>query len=164
MARLPEADIVYAWGVLHHTGDMYEAITNAAAKVRPGGLFFLALYRKTILCRAWKIEKRFYSGASDRTRAIIRAAWIAKTRLAFLLKRKDFDGMVASYEAGRAMDYYRDMDDWLGGFPYESITPPECRAFLGALGFSLIKERVLTDGVSIAISSGCDEWVFRRER
>ncbi len=166
MTGLPEADIVYSWGVLHHTGNMYEAIRRAAAKVRSGGLFFLALYRKTILCPAWKIEKRFYSGASERVRGLIRAAWVGKTRLSFRLKGRDFDAMVAGYGlgGGRGMDYYRDIDDWLGGYPYESITPKECRSALGELGFSLVTERASTQGVAIAMSSGCDEWVFRRDR
>jgi len=166
MATLPEADIVYSWGVLHHTGNMYEAIRSAAAKVRQGGLFFLALYRRTILCSAWKVEKRFYSGASPRVRALIRDAWIAKTRLSLRLKGQDFHAMIANYgqTAGRGMDYYRDVDDWLGGYPYESITPRECRAFVGSLGFSLVTERAVTQGVAVATSSGCDEWVFRRGR
>ncbi len=166
MASLPEFDIVYSWGVLHHTGQMFSAIENAAAKVRSGGLFYLALYRKTILCPVWKVEKRFYSSAPERVRSWLRAAWIAKTRLAFRLKGRDFDSMVAegSRAIGRGMDYVRDVDDWLGGYPYESITPPACREFLGGLGFSLVRERALTQGISIATSSGCDEWLFKLDR
>ena len=51
MARLGEYDIVYSWGVLHHTGAMHDAIRNAASCVNHGGLFVFALYRKTRLCR-----------------------------------------------------------------------------------------------------------------
>mgnify|MGYP003970679249 CR=1 FL=1 len=54
-------DIVYSWGVLHHTGDMFAAIDKALEQVNPGGLVCLALYRKTALCWLWKIEKRFYT-------------------------------------------------------------------------------------------------------
>ena len=43
-------DIVHSWGVLHHTGDMDGALKSAAALVAPGGLFEIALYRKTPLC------------------------------------------------------------------------------------------------------------------
>jgi SAM-dependent methyltransferase len=164
MATLPRADIVYSWGVLHHTGHMHQAITAAAAKVQPGGLFFLALYRKTILCWAWRIEKRFYSGTSDRIRSLIRNAWVAKTKLAFRIKGRDFNTMIADYgkDGGRGMDYYRDVDDGLGGYPYESITPSACRSFLASLGFSLVTEHALTQGISFATSSGCDEWLFKR--
>jgi 2-polyprenyl-6-hydroxyphenyl methylase/3-demethylubiquinone-9 3-methyltransferase len=165
MARLPSVDIVYSWGVLHHTGRMYDAIRNAAGKVKPGGLFFLALYRKTIFCELWKIEKRLYCAGPEALRAGLRRAWVAKTRHACRLKGRDFDTMVAHYTAStlRGMDYERDVDDWLGGYPYESLTPPECRDFMGGLGFTLVNERAVTQGVSYSLSNGCDEWVFRRE-
>ncbi len=37
MARLDSTDVVYSWGVLHHTGSMWPVLEAAAAKVRPGG-------------------------------------------------------------------------------------------------------------------------------
>ena len=40
-------DVVYSWGVLHHTGDMWRAIEKAASLVAPGGLLAIALYRRT---------------------------------------------------------------------------------------------------------------------
>lgn len=40
-------DVIYSWGVLHHTGDMMRALRQAASLVKPGGLFIFALYRKT---------------------------------------------------------------------------------------------------------------------
>ena len=46
-------DIVHSWGVLHHTGDLWPAIKSAAALVKPGGLFAVALYRKTPMCGFW---------------------------------------------------------------------------------------------------------------
>jgi 2-polyprenyl-6-hydroxyphenyl methylase/3-demethylubiquinone-9 3-methyltransferase len=165
MAALPDFDVVYSWGVLHHTGQMHRAIANAAHRVRPGGSFYVALYRKTIFCPAWRAEKRLYSRAPEGVRALLRAAWIGKTRLSFFVKRRDFEAMVAEYgeAGGRGMDYERDVDDWMGGYPYESITPRECRDLMRDLGFSLVTERALTQGISFATSSGCDEWVFRRE-
>ena len=163
MAGLPMADIVYSWGVLHHTGRMHDAIRAASRKVAPGGLFCIALYRKTVLCGLWKLEKRLYSSSGPGVRAALRAAWIAKTRVAHRVRGDSFAGMVRDYPASsrRGMDYHRDVDDWLGGYPYESITPPECRRFFAGLGFTLVKENALTQGVSWADSSGCDEWVFR---
>lgn len=164
MQRLPMADIVYSWGVLHHTGRMFDAIRNAAAKVAPGGLFCVALYRKTVFCGLWRIEKRFFNSAGPAARALLRSAWIAKTRLGCLLRGRSFAGLIADYAASsrRGMDFYRDVDDWLGGYPYESITPAECRDYLGTLGFELVREQARTDRISLDLSSGCDEWVFRR--
>ncbi len=165
MQALPMADIVYSWGVLHHTGRMYEAVRQAATKVKPGGLFYLALYRKTWFCGLWKIEKRVFSGAGPGLRALLRGAWVGKTRLACALRGQGFDAMLRDYEAtsGRGMDYWRDVDDWLGGYPYESITPPACRRYMASLGFSMQREKAVTQGVHLADSSGCDEWVFRRD-
>lgn len=165
MTVLPDADIVYSWGVLHHTGDMYGAIRAAASKVKPGGRFCLALYRRTVLCELWKVEKRVYSKAPEQVRRAMRAAWIGKTRVACVVKGRKFDDLVRSYSedaASRGMDFYRDVDDWLGGYPYESITPSECRAFMRGLGFELVREKALVQGISWATSSGCDEWLFER--
>ncbi|MDP2645941.1 MAG: class I SAM-dependent methyltransferase, partial [Desulfobacterales bacterium] len=39
-------DIVYSWGVLHHTGSMWRAIENSSSLVKKGGLYWIALYRK----------------------------------------------------------------------------------------------------------------------
>ena len=50
-------DIVYSWGVLHHTGDMWPAIEKAAALVGPGGYLALAIYSKTPLCGLWGMGK-----------------------------------------------------------------------------------------------------------
>lgn len=165
MSQLEPADVVYSWGVLHHTGRMFDAVRAAAQKVRPGGLFCVALYRRTALCGFWKVEKRLYSKAPQAVRRAVQAAWIAKTRLAFAVKGRSFEQMVREYGVdpqSRGMDYYRDVDDWLGGYPYESITPAECRAHLSSLGFDLVRETIVGEGVSWATSSGCDEWLFRR--
>lgn len=163
MRTLPEFDVVYSWGVLHHTGDMRGAIRAAAAKVRPGGLLFLALYRKTVLCWAWAPFKKYYAASSPRTQDVLQRLWILKTRAASRVKRRNFDELVSSYRK-RGMDFYRDVHDWLGGYPYESITPRACRELMDGLGFTLVREKILTDGISIALSSGCDEYVFTRCR
>jgi len=164
MAGLPLADLVYAWGVLHHTGRMHQAIDMAAQRVKPGGRLCLALYRKTVWCGLWKIEKRFYSRASAKTQALLRSVWVGKTRWAYWLRGRNFDAMVANYPGTsmRGMDYTRDVDDWLGGYPYESITPAACRGWVGRLGFDLVKERARSQGIDFSISSGCDEWLFQR--
>ena len=54
-------DVVYSWGVLHHTGSMWKAIDCAARLVSPGGLYAIAIYTKTPLCGFWQYEKAFYS-------------------------------------------------------------------------------------------------------
>jgi len=35
-------EVVYSWGVLHHTGNLWQALANVAAPVAPGGRLFIA--------------------------------------------------------------------------------------------------------------------------
>jgi 2-polyprenyl-3-methyl-5-hydroxy-6-metoxy-1,4-benzoquinol methylase len=58
-------DVVYSWGVLHHTGAMWRALERVTTFVRPGGLLAVAIYRRSPACGFWQKEKRFYSSAPD---------------------------------------------------------------------------------------------------
>ncbi len=40
----PPFDLVWSYGVLHHTGDTYGAFRNIARLVKPGGYLFMMLY------------------------------------------------------------------------------------------------------------------------
>jgi len=52
-------DIVYSWGVLHHTGDMWRALEHVARLVAEGGLLFVALYNdQGARSRFWARVKR----------------------------------------------------------------------------------------------------------
>ena len=44
LSRLGTFDIVYSWGVLHHTGHMMRALENAARRVATDGTLFVAIY------------------------------------------------------------------------------------------------------------------------
>jgi 2-polyprenyl-3-methyl-5-hydroxy-6-metoxy-1,4-benzoquinol methylase len=155
-------DVVYSWGVLHHTGAMYEAVERAAAMVAPGGLLAIALYRKTPFCWLWKIEKRLYSRAPAAVQRGFRALYIAAMRAAHVLLRRDFDAMVKSYRARRGMDFEHDVHDWLGGYPYESIAPRDLEQLLGARGFVLERSFVRRNLGFGLFGSGCDEFAFRK--
>jgi 2-polyprenyl-3-methyl-5-hydroxy-6-metoxy-1,4-benzoquinol methylase len=54
-------DVVYSWGVLHHTGDMWTALKNAGDAVEDGGMLFVAIYNDTgSQTRRWRWIKRTY--------------------------------------------------------------------------------------------------------
>lgn len=157
-------DIVYSWGVLHHTGDMKEAIRIAASFVRPGGLLLIALYRKTPFCGAWRIFKRWYASAGEAQQARAMRANIKFRRFWSELGGQDFDRYVREYGRLRGMDYYNDVHDWLGGYPYESISASACVKLVEPLGFSLQYQKLAHVGKLLPgfIASGCSEFAFRR--
>jgi SAM-dependent methyltransferase len=156
---LGTVDIVYSWGVLHHTGAMSDALDAASRLVAPGGVFAFALYHRTRMCRLWQIEKRWYAGASPEAQRRARAIYRALLRLNFALKRRDFGSYVANYQSIRGMDFVRDLHDWMGGYPYESISSPEVDALMRRLGFARVHGMAtpLTTGI---FGSGCDEYLY----
>jgi 2-polyprenyl-6-hydroxyphenyl methylase/3-demethylubiquinone-9 3-methyltransferase len=161
--QLGTFDVVYAWGSLHHTGAMYDAWTRAAGMVAPGGILIVAVYRKTRLCRLWKIEKWLYTKSPAWIQRCLRAAFVAAMRLAFFLTRRDFRKYRESYgQAYRGMNYEHDVHDWLGGYPYESVSPTEADRFRQSLEF--VRVRLFVEGRTRLglFGSGNDEYVWQR--
>jgi len=161
-------DIVYSWGVLHHTGDLYRALRAAAALVAPGGRFVFALYARTPLCWFWKREKRWYSAASPSAQARARSLYVGLFRLLYAIRHRDsFSEFVATYGTNhgqaRGMNFYHDVHDWLGGWPYESISPAETERFMHQLGMRQIRAFVRERRTLGLLGSGCDEYVYGRD-
>lgn len=154
-------DIVYSWGVLHHTGAMWDAIDKAATHVAAGGQFVLAIYRKTPLCWAWKVEKKVFTNGGSFVRSLIRVPYIAGYKLRLLLTGNSPSKFIAEYKDQRGMNFYNDVDDWLGGYPYESATEQEVIDFMRARGFE--PELVLELHPKLGLfGTGCSEFRFRR--
>ncbi|MEJ2061218.1 MAG: class I SAM-dependent methyltransferase [Gammaproteobacteria bacterium] len=160
-------DVVYSWGVLHHTGDMDRAMRLAASLVADSGIFIFALYRKTWMCGSWKIEKRWYARASSKAQSRARSVYTFFVRLGLLLMGRDFKRFVREYRGKRGMDYYHDVHDWMGGWPYESISPREVDSFMHKLGFSRVRSFVRPGNIlgrrHGIFGSGCDEYVYRHD-
>jgi 2-polyprenyl-3-methyl-5-hydroxy-6-metoxy-1,4-benzoquinol methylase len=155
-------DIVYSWGVLHHTGSMREAIRKAATLTKPGGLFAFALYRSTKLDWFWVREKRWYARAPAALQKATRAVYITLFVGCFSLLHGSFMDYVSNYRARtRGMDWFHDVHDWLGGYPYETICAPEVETLMRELGFEPF--RVFSKPVHLGLfGSGCDEYVYRK--
>ena len=156
-------DIVYSWGVLHHTGAMMGALRLAAQGVKPGGLFIFALYRKTRLCALWRLEKRWYSQASARAQARARRLYMGLAGWRLALRGDRLERFKEHYQSSRGMNFEHDVHDWLGGYPYESISPPQVEALMQKLGFEQVR-RFVRPGSWGWGGSGCDEYVYRRRR
>jgi 2-polyprenyl-6-hydroxyphenyl methylase/3-demethylubiquinone-9 3-methyltransferase len=155
-------DLVYSWGVLHHTGDMYRALTTTASLIHPGGTFMVALYKETQFCGMWRVIKRWYSKASPKSQGRARSFYVGLQRFAHKIRGRDFDKYIQTYSKSRGMDFYNDVHDWLGGYPYESISPEDCHAFFSKHGFQLEHEAVkkLSRYHRGFFGSGCDEYTF----
>jgi 2-polyprenyl-6-hydroxyphenyl methylase/3-demethylubiquinone-9 3-methyltransferase len=159
-------DVVYSWGVLHHTGAMKRALQQAATLCNEGGLFVFALYRRVWMDPFWRVAKRWYSRASPAAQRRARSVQIALFRSWLRLQGKDAERYITEYRSCRGMLFEHDVHDWLGGWPYESILPHEVGSLLSPLGFSLersfiSKGRLLGRNSGI-FGSGCDEYVYRR--
>jgi 2-polyprenyl-3-methyl-5-hydroxy-6-metoxy-1,4-benzoquinol methylase len=157
-------DVVYSWGVLHHTGDMYHALESASQLVKVDGLFIVALYKKTFFCGLWTIIKKWYANTNPKNQKIARNIRTSIQKAGFLIRGKNFEEYVVNYGQWRGMNFENDLHDWMGGYPYESISPLSCHSFFKKLGFELENEFLTTPGGLGLLGTACDEYIFRKKR
>jgi len=156
-------DVVYSWGVLHHTGAMWEALANAAIPVGPRGRLFIAIYNDTgTQSGRWRWIKRKYNELPAAWRTPFAVAVTLPQELK-ALARETLRGRPAEYFRSwtgygqlRGMNKWHDIIDWVGGYPYEFATPDRLFDFYRARGFRLAKMKC--GGVGL----GCNEMVFER--
>lgn len=157
-------DVAYSWGVLHHTGDMWKALEHAHRLTSPGGLLVLALYNDAGgRSRRWLTLKRVYNSLPSPLRPPFAAVTIAPSELraaAGALVRLNPGEYVRTWtnygEGRRGMSRWRDIVDWVGGYPYEYARVDEVFDFFAARGHAL--RRVVCSKGAL----GCNEFVFRR--
>lgn len=160
LASLGQHDIVYSWGVLHHTGHMWQALENAATCVVPNGHLFISIYNDQGRTSAhWRRVKKIYcSGWLGRL--LVQAIYIPYFGLRGLawdlLSLRNPGRRYADHKKQRGMSKVHDWYDWLGGYPFEVAKPEEIFAFYRARGFEL--RRLLT----CAGGLGCNQFVFFR--
>ena len=126
-------DLVYAWGVLHHTGALWAALEHAAGLVAKGGLFWLALYADgPNYERDLRIKKK-YNAASEFGKRVMVYRWIGSLMRERLRRGRNPFGW--NHKKERGMNVYHDIIDWLGGLPYEVANPEKVGAFMSERGF-----------------------------
>lgn len=159
---LGKFDIVYSWGVLHHTGAMWQALENAAMPVDDRGRLFISIYNDQLYkSLIWRRIKRFYcSGWLGRgiTIGFFFPLFFLKGLIFDLLCLKDPLRRYVEYKKVRGMAVFTDWLDWLGGYPFEVAKPEEIFNFYLERGYRL--QRLKTCGAGL----GCNEFVFIKER
>ena len=158
LIRLGQFDVVYSWGVLHHTGNMWQALENVSGMVASGGKLFIAIYNdQGWQSRAWTAVKKRYSSSLAWRIPIIAAFGTYRLFKGFIkdvfILRITPLRRYREYQKSRGMSYFTDLLDWLGGYPFEVAKPEEIFDFFRVRGFELVKLR--TD-----IRMGNNEFVF----
>ncbi|MEO7457299.1 MAG: class I SAM-dependent methyltransferase [Gemmatimonadaceae bacterium] len=163
MRSLGTFDVVYSWGVLHHTGSMWQALTNATLPTKLGGTLFIAIYneqgRRTR--RATRIKKA-YVAAPKAGKFLIASAYIgawATRQLAIdVVRVQNPTAVYRGYKKSRGMSLWYDLIDWIGGYPFETAKPEEIFEFFRERGFDL------SNLVTCGGGHGCNEYVFVKSR
>jgi 2-polyprenyl-6-hydroxyphenyl methylase/3-demethylubiquinone-9 3-methyltransferase len=151
-------DIVYSWGVLHHTGDMWRALENITFPVKNNGILFISIYNNQgYRSKIWTLIKSSYNKSSKPLKLVI-----ASTYHVITLVYRTLTGILnASHPrdwykgSERGMSLWNDSIDWVGGYPYETATAKEILDFFHNRGFETINTNIKT-GI------GCSEFVFQK--
>jgi 2-polyprenyl-3-methyl-5-hydroxy-6-metoxy-1,4-benzoquinol methylase len=158
LSSLGTFDIVYSWGVLHHTGAMWQAMANVAPLVRPGGLLYIAVYNdQGSTSVRWKSVKRTYVRSNLMTRIALlglSAGWLILDKIFRVGRRSAPPKGVTVTERG--MSRFYDLIDWVGGYPFEVAKPEDVIDFYRRHGFAC-RETVL-----VGAALGCNEFVFEK--
>lgn len=143
MDRLGRFDIVYCWGVLHHTGDEWAGFRNAANCIAPGGLFYVALYNpdyhKFPSPEFWLRVKRLYNRGGAATKRAIEGSYVAADVLWKVLRGKHPTAHMRAYRQIRGMSYFVGVRDWVGGWPMEYASVQEVKDHAAELGLAVMK-------------------------
>ena len=158
-------DVVYSWGVLHHTGAMYGAFENIIPLVANDGLLAISIYNdQGSWSRRWTTIKKIYNKLPAILKPLFFGAVMLPRETRYLalntlaLRPWHYFRNINEYSSQslRGMSYWHDLRDWMGGYPFEVASPEEVFTFFHRRGFAL--ENLTTVGGG----SGCNEFVLRK--
>ncbi len=154
-------DIVYSWGVLHHTGDMWKALANAAIPVARGGKLFIAIYNdQGTASKRWTKVKKLYNQLPSGLRfltvwpSLIVVCW--RPLVKDFLQGRPFATIRDYHKNQRGMSFWQDLVDWVGGYPFEVAMPEQIFDFYRDRGFTLVRLKTCRGTL------GCNEFVFEK--
>lgn len=154
---LGKYDIVYSWGVLHHTGNMYHAFENVVKLCKKGGYLFIAVYNhskgKSALLlgtsKTWLKIKKIYNSSPAWAKYLMELLYLIWFYAGYLASLKNPFTYINNYQNVRGMDFMTDVRDWLGGYPYEFASIDELINYFGQKG-------LLTKKITLG-TLGCHE-------
>src|SRR6516164_8497488 len=154
-------DVVYSWGVLHHTGDMWTALANAAIPVASGGKLFLAIYNdQGTASRRWTRVKKVYNQLPRGLKfvAVWPSFWVLNWRplVKDFFRGKPFQSIRNYGRNQRGMSFWQDLVDWVGGYPFEVAMPEQVFDFYRERGFVLVRLKTCRGTL------GCNEFVLEK--
>ncbi len=161
LTSLGQFDIVYSWGVLHHTGEMWGALANAGGCVAKNGKLFIAIYNdQGRASKLWRLTKKAYVSLPQSLRWLVVAPsyvilWGPMIVKDFLFLRPFRSWL--SYKRSRGMSPHHDVIDWVGGFPFEVAKPEIIFDFYKRRGYRLLNLR------TVGGSLGNNQFVFQRD-
>lgn len=154
-------DVVYSWGVLHHTGNLWGALANVADLVLPGGQLFVAVYNdQGRMSRYWSGVKRLYNRLPPLRSPLLALGLVqlwGGTVFLDLARGSPLRTWREYHKTSRGMSPWRDVVDWVGGYPFEVARPEKVFDFLRGKGFELQRMKTWAGG------HGCNEYVFLRQ-
>jgi 2-polyprenyl-6-hydroxyphenyl methylase/3-demethylubiquinone-9 3-methyltransferase len=158
LSRLGQFDVVYSWGVLHHTGHMWEALENVAPLVKSRGQLFIAIYNdQGRASKMWLAVKKVYNLLPSWLHVLVLIPSFFRLWLPTIVRDLLSGHPSRRWKAHvkeRGMSPWRDVVDWVGGYPFEVARPEEIFDFYGLRGFRLTKLKTCAGGF------GCNEFVF----
>jgi len=160
LQSLGEFDVVYSWGVLHHTGDMWNAIANAASTLKSDGVYYIALYTADLYVNQtpefWLKVKKTYNQSGYVIRRIMEFTYATKTLfIPSLLRGTNILQYMRDYKQSRGMSYWHDVKDWLGGWPMEFAGIKETKDFCA--------NRLELELLNINAGEANTEYLFRKK-
>ena len=160
LESLGKYDLVYSWGVLHHTGALWRAMENMTIPLTPGGRLFIAIYNHQLYWTWWHTRlKRTYVSAPRPLQWIIAGGYasfeVTKGLVKDLALARNPLARYRQDKRPRGMSWWYDTLDWIGGYPYETATPNEVFDFYQPRGFVL-------ERLDVSSGHGCSQFVFRK--